>query len=97
MCSICSAAAIISLPADSLALPYDGFANLHALTLDLGELKPQSPLRLLMTGYVNYFSATSLYAAWQAGLKEIPPYVEAELARRHMAAHSGRCGISRRP
>ncbi len=59
-------------------LPYDGFANLHALTLDLGEVKPGAPLRLLMTGYVNYFSATSLYAAWQAGLKEIPPYVEAQ-------------------
>ncbi len=61
------------------ALPYDGFANLHALTLDLGEIEANAPLRLLMTGYVNYFSATSLYAAWQAGLKEIPPYVEAEL------------------
>jgi tetratricopeptide (TPR) repeat protein len=60
-------------------LPYDGFANLHPLTLDLGEVKAGAPLRLLMTGYVNYFSATSLYAAWQAGLKEIPPYVEAEL------------------
>ena len=32
-----------------------------------------------MTGYVNYFSATSLYAAWQAGVKPISPYVEAEL------------------
>jgi hypothetical protein len=61
------------------ALPYDGFANLHALTLDLGEIKSDAPLRLLMTGYVNYFSATSLYAAWQAGLKEIPPYVKAQL------------------
>jgi hypothetical protein len=61
-------------------LPYDGFANLHALTLDLGEIKPNAPLRLLMTGYVNYFSATSLYGAWQAGLKEIPPYVEAQLS-----------------
>lgn len=60
-------------------LPYDGFANLHALTLDLGEINPNAPLRLLMTGYVNYFSATSLYAAWQGGLKEIPPYVEAQL------------------
>jgi hypothetical protein len=59
--------------------PYDGFANLHALTLDLGEVKHGAPLRLLMTGYVNYFSATSLYAAWQAGMKEIPPYVEAQL------------------
>ena len=61
------------------ALPYDGFANLHALTLDLGALDAHAPLRLLMSGYVNYFSATSLYAAWQAGLKETPPYVEAEL------------------
>ncbi len=61
------------------SLPYDGFADLHALTLDLGQIKLDSPLRLLMTGYVNYFSATSLYAAWQAGLKEIPPYVEAQL------------------
>ncbi len=59
--------------------PYDGFANLHALTLDLGPVDVNSPLRLLMTGYVNYFSATSLYAAWQAGMKEVPPYVEAQL------------------
>ena len=60
-------------------LPYDGFANLHVLTLDLGEVKPEVPLRLLMTGYVNYFSATSLYAAWQAGIKPISPYVEAQM------------------
>jgi tetratricopeptide (TPR) repeat protein len=60
--------------------PYDGFANLHTLTLDLGEVKQGAPLRLLMTGYVNYFSATSLYAAWQAGVKPVSPYVEAELA-----------------
>jgi tetratricopeptide (TPR) repeat protein len=60
-------------------LPYDGFANLHALALDLGPLDAKSQLRLLMTGYVNYFSATSLYAAWQAGVKPISPYVEAQL------------------
>jgi tetratricopeptide (TPR) repeat protein len=61
-------------------LPYDGFAKLHALTLDLGEVDTGAPLRLLMTGYVNYFSATSLYGAWQAGVKPVSPYVEAELA-----------------
>ncbi len=61
------------------ALPYDGFANMHTLTLDLGEVRAHAPLRLLMTGYVNYFSATSLYAAWQAGVKPISPYVEAQL------------------
>ena len=60
-------------------LPYDGFANLHSLTLDLGPVDAHAPLKLLMTGYVNYFSATSLYAAWQAGIKPISPYVEAEM------------------
>jgi Tfp pilus assembly protein PilF len=60
-------------------LPYDGFANMHALTLDLGELRQGAPVRLLMTGYVNYFSATSLYAAWQAGVKPISPYAEAQM------------------
>ncbi|MGD0548894.1 MAG: CRTAC1 family protein, partial [Terracidiphilus sp.] len=59
--------------------PYDGFANLHTLTLDLGPLEAISTLRLLMTGYVNYFSATSLYGAWQAGIKPISPYAEAQL------------------
>jgi len=59
--------------------PYDGFANVHSLTLDLGPLQAQSPLKLLMTGYVNYFSATSLYAAWQANITPISPYVEAQL------------------
>jgi hypothetical protein len=62
------------------AAPYDGFANLHALTLDLGDVNAKAPLKLLMTGYVNYFSATSLYAAWQAGVKPVSPYVEAQLA-----------------
>lgn len=58
---------------------YDGFANLHALTLNLGETDAHAPLRLLMTGYVNYFSATSLYAAWQAGIKPIAPFAQAQM------------------
>jgi tetratricopeptide (TPR) repeat protein len=60
-------------------LPFDGFAKPHALTLDLGVVDAKAPLRLLMTGYVNYFSATSLYAAWQAGIKPISPYAEAQM------------------
>jgi len=62
-----------------MAAPYDGFANLHSLTLDLGDVDAQKPLKLLMTGYVNYFSATSLYAAWQAGVKPVSPYAEAQM------------------
>ncbi len=75
------------------ASPYDGFANLHGLTLDLGELKPNAPLRLLMTGYVNYFSATSLYAAWQAGVKPISPYVEAQMPDGSWQRVSGEAGF----
>jgi Flp pilus assembly protein TadD len=65
---------------DFIKLPYDGFTDQHALTLDLGDVKDRESLRLLLTGYVEYFSATSLYSAWQAGIAPISPYVEAQLA-----------------
>jgi tetratricopeptide (TPR) repeat protein len=64
---------------DFTKLPYDGFANQHSLELELGALPNNNPLRLLLTGYVEYFSATSLYSAWQAGIAPISPYVEAQL------------------
>ncbi len=73
--------------------PYDGFANWHTLTLDLGEVDTTSPLKLLMTGYVNYFSATSLYAAWQAGVKPISPYVEAQLPDGNWRQVTGEAGF----
>ena len=65
---------------DFTKLPYDGFAKLHVLTLDIGTHPRQEPLRLLLTGYVDYFSASSLYAAWQAGIAPISPYIEVEMA-----------------
>lgn len=58
-------------------LPYAGFAAMHSLKLDLGEWNPKKPLRLLMDGFTDYFSASSMYAAWQAGITPIPPFVEA--------------------
>jgi tetratricopeptide (TPR) repeat protein len=61
---------------DFAKVPYDGFAEQHTLTLDLGTPHAE---RLLLTGYVEYFSATSLYAAWQAGIQPISPYIEAQL------------------
>jgi hypothetical protein len=30
-----------------------------------------------LSGFIEYFSATSMYAAWQAGLQPISPYIEA--------------------
>lgn len=59
-------------------LPFAGFAKLHWLELDLGPWDAQKPLRLIIDGYTDYFTATSMYAADQAGIKVIAPYVEAQ-------------------
>ena len=54
-----------------------GFAEPHSLTLDLGQPYEGGPLWLLLHGEVEYFSANSMYAASQAGIQAIAPYVEA--------------------
>ncbi|MGC1782817.1 MAG: FG-GAP-like repeat-containing protein [Acidobacteriaceae bacterium] len=64
---------------DFTNLPFAGFANRHSLTLDIGPWSPKNPLRLLLHGYVEYFSASSMYAAWQAGLKPEPPILQAQM------------------
>ncbi|MCU1243743.1 MAG: repeat protein [Candidatus Acidoferrum typicum] len=58
-------------------MPFAGFAKLHWLELDLGPWDVTKPLRLIVDGYTDYFTATSMYAADQAGIKVIAPYVEA--------------------
>jgi hypothetical protein len=62
-------------------LPFTGFAKLHWLELDLGKWDAQKPLRLIIDGYTDYFTATSMYAADQAGIKVIAPYAEAQDAQ----------------
>jgi len=62
---------------DFEVLPFLGFARMHSLELDLGEPYRGGPLWLLMHGEVEYFSANSMYAADQAGLHPVSPYVEA--------------------
>jgi hypothetical protein len=56
---------------------FQGFAQPHSLTLDLGDAYRGGPLWLLLHGEVEYFSANSMYAASQAGVQAISPYVEA--------------------
>lgn len=60
-------------------LNYAGYANMHSLTLDLGAWSPKAPLRLFLQGFIEYFSASSMYAAWQAGISPMAPYVEAQM------------------
>ena len=64
---------------DFTNLSYAGFATPHALTLDLGPWSQRHPLRLFLHGFIEYFSASSMYAAWQAGIQPEPPSVEAQL------------------
>lgn len=75
------------------ALPYDGFAKLHWLELDLGDWNPRNPLWLVLDGFTDYFSASSLYAAWQAGLKPVSPYVEALDSSGHWRRVEGDIGF----
>jgi len=63
-------------------LPFKGFAKPHSITLDLGEPYRGGPLRLLMHGEIEYFTATGMYAASQAGVQATAPYVEAEVGDR---------------
>jgi tetratricopeptide (TPR) repeat protein len=58
-------------------LSFKGFAKPHSLELDLGEPYQGGPLRLLLRGEIEYFTATGMYAADQAGIQATAPYVEA--------------------
>ena len=58
-------------------LPYRGFTKTHTLELDLGGQYQGGPLRLLLHGYIEYFTATGMYAAHQAGIDPMAPTVDA--------------------
>jgi tetratricopeptide (TPR) repeat protein len=63
---------------DFAVLPFQGFTKPHTLELDLGEAYRGGPLWLMMHGEIEYFSATSMYAAYQSGIEPVAPYVEAQ-------------------
>jgi hypothetical protein len=62
---------------DFEVLSFAGFTKMHSLELDLGATYRGGPLWLLMHGEIEYFTATGMYAADQAGLQPVAPYVEA--------------------
>ena len=55
--------------------------NFTGWNSNLGDWDRRKPLRLIIDGYTDYFTATSMYAADQAGIKVIAPYVEAQDAQ----------------
>jgi len=65
---------------DFEVLPFHGFTKMHSLELDLGTPYEGGPLTLLMHGVTEYYTATSVYAAHQAKIEVISPYIEAQNA-----------------
>jgi hypothetical protein len=63
-------------PDDFALLPFKGYAEEHALTLDLGDLDEGSHYVLLLYGFVDYADSSANLAASQAGVKLVPPYLE---------------------
>ncbi len=76
-------------------LPFKGFAKPHSMTLDLGEPYRGGPLQMLMHGEIEYFTATGMYAASQAGIEATAPFVEAQ-DERQMGPRHRRHGLPRR-
>ena len=62
---------------DFKVLSFAGFTQPHTLELDLGTPYDGGPLWLLMHGEIEYFTATSMYAADQAHIQPFSPHLEA--------------------
>ena len=56
-----------------------------------------APVRLLMHGFTDYFTATSVFAAHQANVTAVLPWVEAQQCRWLVDAHLRRHRLPRRP
>ncbi|MGA7574713.1 MAG: FG-GAP-like repeat-containing protein [Terriglobales bacterium] len=75
---------------DFKVLSFMGFAEPHSLELDLGEPYRGGPLWLLLHGEIEYYSATSMYAADQAHLRPFAPFVEALVSSGNSTASDGK-------
>jgi tetratricopeptide (TPR) repeat protein len=60
------------------SLPFTGFAKTHFLELDLGPIDTARPLRLVMHGFTDYFTVTSIFAAHQADVHAVVPFLEVQ-------------------
>ena len=58
------------------SLPYLGYAQMHYLELDLGAVDTKAPLRLIMHGFIDYFTVTSIFAAYQGSIQAVVPFLE---------------------
>ena len=79
------------------ALPYDGFANLHALTLDLGEIEAERAAAAADDRLRELLQRDIALCRVAGGVEGDSAIRRGGAARWHMAADRRRCRISRRP
>ena len=74
-------------------LPYDGFANLHALTLDLGRCRARSAAAAADDGLCELLQRDLALCGVAGGREADSALCGGAVAGWHVAAHCGRCGI----
>jgi len=60
------------------SLPFHGFTKMHYLELDLGKIENTNSLRLVMHGFTDYFTTTGVFAANQADIHAVAPFLDVQ-------------------
>jgi hypothetical protein len=55
---------------------YAGFAELHSITIDVGEIPQSGTVQLILSGYTEYFDSTTAHSAYYSGIESVIPYLE---------------------
>ena len=72
------------------SLPFHGFTKMHYLELDLGKIETRDSLRLVMHGFTDYFTTTGVFAAHQADVHAVAPFLDVQTSDGAMEARARR-------